>query len=210
MRRKTSLACALLASGLAIAGCGSNDDGTAGGSSEASKTENSASQANGKHTASSSELAPEITNKRPAPKQAELDKPIPVSSNGRPVPGAEATVNSLTAGEKCEFGAGDRGETETSKLKDDQKLIQVKATYTVKAGPGGSSEPILLDDPTVIDAAGKNRQIISSSYCKVDGSGFQDWIMGAKPGSTTKLYGSWVVPADTKGLVIEGQSFPVE
>lgn len=209
MRRKTSLTGVILASGLAIAGCGSNDDDAANGSNQASTTESSMSQEDGKQSAGSSELAPEITVKRPEPKQAELNKPIPVTSDGKPVPGAEATVNTLTVGEKCEFGSGDRSTAGTGELKNDQKLVQVKATYTVKPAPGESSEPILLDDPTVIDAADKNRQIISSSYCKIEGSDYQDWIMGAKPGDTTKLYGSWVVPADTKGLVIEGQAFPV-
>ena len=215
MRRKISLVSVLLASGLAIAGCGSNDEGNAGGSSAASDKEQTNSQDSGQQATSSSELAPEITEKRPEPKQADLNKKFPVTSNGKPLPGAEAKVTSLTVGQKCEFGAVNDGEAGTNKLKNDQKLVQVKAEIDVKANAGqgsaaGESEPLLLDDPTIVDSAGKNRQIISSSYCQVSRSEYQDWIMGAEPGKTTKLYGSWIVPADTKGIIFSGEAFKVD
>lgn len=215
MRRKYSLLAFALASGLALVGCGASDNDNAGDSSAASETKEANSEQDGAQAPSSSELAPEITQKQPEPKQAEMNKPIPVMANGKSVPGAEATVTALTVGEKCEFGSGGGGESSASPLQGNQKLVQLKATVDVKAGAGssgqgGEAEPVLLDDPTIVDSAGKHRQIISSSYCKVEGSEYQDWIMGAQPGQQTKLYGSWIVPADTKGLIIGGQSFKVD
>lgn len=210
MRRKMLLASILLTSGLAITGCGSNADNGEGGPSGASDKETPGNQEGSQPEALSSELAPEITEKRPKPKEAQLNQPIPVYSNGKVVPGAEATIDTLSAGHKCEFGFDDHGDSNVGKLQEDQKLVQVKATFDVKAVPGQGNEPVLLDDPTIVDDAGKSRQIISSSYCMVDGSGYQDWIMGAEPGKVTKLYGSWIVPANTKGIVIAGQAFGVD